>query len=89
MWSNMSYYLYKLQFTTPLHVGDSRLANGLESVQLNICADTLFSALCHTVLQLEGREALSLLLKRSVQTEYFSATPCLISGIPFSSPSRL
>lgn len=60
----MSYYLYKLQFTTPLHVGDSRLANGLESVQLNICADTLFSALCHTVLQLEGREALSAFVEK-------------------------
>jgi len=55
----MSYYLYKLQFTTPLHVGESRLANGLESAQLNICADTLFSAICHSIIGIEGEGALN------------------------------
>jgi len=50
----MSYYLYKLRFSTPVHIGDSRLASGLESAQLNLCADTLFSALCHTILRMDG-----------------------------------
>ncbi|HHW46876.1 MAG TPA: type III-A CRISPR-associated RAMP protein Csm4 [Clostridiales bacterium] len=60
----MSYYLYKLEFTTPLHIGDSKLANGLERSQLNICADTLFSALCHTIIQFDGEEKLKIFVNK-------------------------
>lgn len=61
----MSYYLYKLRFSTPLHIGESRLAAGLESAQLNICADTLFSALCHTILQMDGQQRLMDLVEKA------------------------
>jgi len=60
----MSYYLYKLQFTSPLHIGESILANGLKSAQPNICADTFFSALCHTIIQLDGESALDSFVQR-------------------------
>lgn len=43
----MNYCLFKLNFSTPLHIGDSSSARSLETQTLSLCADTLFSALCH------------------------------------------
>lgn len=43
----MNYYLYKLNFVTPLHLGDAFSGGGLDKIT-NICrSDTFFSALCN------------------------------------------
>ena len=58
----MSCFLFKLRFTAPVHFGASDAALSLCSSAENICADTLFSALCHTALRAEGQPGLSRLL---------------------------
>lgn len=54
----MNYYLYKLQFDTAVHFGPSDSALSLYSSEDHFCADTLFSALCHTAGALEGDGAI-------------------------------
>ena len=58
----MNYYLYKLRFTTPLHIGNSDSARSGETATETICADTLFSALCHASLQCYAQEGLNKLV---------------------------
>ena len=43
----MNYCLFKLNFLTPVHFGASASARSLESAGMTLCADTIFSALCH------------------------------------------
>lgn len=50
----MNYCLYKLQFDAPIHFGPSDTALSLYSSEERFCADTLFSALCHSALSLGG-----------------------------------
>lgn len=50
----MNYYLFKLQFTTAVHFGSSDSALSLYTSDDHFCADTLFSALCHTANTLYG-----------------------------------
>lgn len=45
----MLYYIYKLSFTAPLHIGDGSLTDGESTIN----SDTLFSALCHEAVNLE------------------------------------
>lgn len=42
----MSYFLYQLQFDTPVHFGTAETGGKLEQANLAYHADTLFSALC-------------------------------------------
>lgn len=58
----MSSFLFKLCFTAPVHFGSSDAALSLYSSGENICADTLFSALCHTALRADGQQGLDRLL---------------------------
>lgn len=58
----MNYYLYKLRFTTPFHIGDSESARSGETATETICADTLFSAFCHATLQIYAQEGLNRLI---------------------------
>ena len=44
----MNYFLFKLSFHTPCHFGSSDSALSLYTSEDHFCADTLFSALCHT-----------------------------------------
>lgn len=53
----MNYYLYKMSFVTPVHFGTSDGARSLDSSQSSVCADTLFSGLCHMALRDGGRQA--------------------------------
>lgn len=53
----MNYYLYKLAFDTAVHFGSSS-AQSLYVSEDHFCADTLFSALCHTALTLHGSDGL-------------------------------
>ena len=43
----MNYCIFKLEFLTPVHFGASDSARSLESAGMTLCADTIFSALCH------------------------------------------
>ena len=46
----MSCFLFSLRFTAPVHFGLSDAAMSLYASEETFRADTLFSALCHTVL---------------------------------------
>ena len=59
----MNYFLYQLQFNTAVHFGASDSALSLHHSQMHFRADTLFSALCHTVLQLDGEAGLNRLVQ--------------------------
>lgn len=59
----MNYCLYKLRFTTPLHAGAGDSAKSLDSSCMTLCADTLFSALCHTALSAGGGECVGRLCR--------------------------
>ena len=54
----MNYYLYKLKFDTAVHFGSASSALSLYTSEDHSCADTLFSALCHTALSLHGQDGL-------------------------------
>lgn len=54
----MNYFLIKLAFDTAVHFGPSDTAQSLFASENTLCADTVFSALCHTALQLGGETAL-------------------------------
>lgn len=59
----MNSYLFKLRFTTAVHFGLSDSALSLYSSAEAFCADTLFSALCHTALSLRGTDGVEELCK--------------------------
>lgn len=58
----MNCLLYQLRFNTSVHFGGSDSALSLYSSEDHFRADTLFSALCHTALQLEGSSGLEKLI---------------------------
>jgi len=59
----MNYYLFKLKFDTAVHFGSASSALSLYSSEDHFCADTLFSALCHTALSLYGQDGLDRLCR--------------------------
>ena len=61
----MNYYLYRLKFDTAVHFGPSSSAQSLYTSEDHFCADTLFSALCHTALSLYGPEGLEQLCRQA------------------------
>lgn len=42
----MLYYIYQLQFTTPVHLGRAELGGKLEQIDFTVTADTMFNAIC-------------------------------------------
>ena len=54
----MNYCLFKLNFLTPVHFGASDSARSLESAGMTLCADTIFSALCHEAQRAGGLDEL-------------------------------
>ena len=58
----MSYFLIRLRFNTAVHFGASDSADSLSLSLDHILADTLFSALCHTALQLYGESEVERLI---------------------------
>ena len=54
----MNYFLIRLAFDTAVHFGPSDTAQSLSVSEDHFHADTLFSALCHTALVLEGEAGL-------------------------------
>lgn len=60
----MDYYLYKLRFDGAVHFGLSDSALSLYTSADHFCADTLFSALCHTALALWGQEGIKALVSQ-------------------------
>ena len=61
----MNYYLYKLQFDGAVHFGAADSALSLSSSADHFCADTLFSALCHTAGTLWGNKGIEALCKQA------------------------
>ena len=59
----MSCFLYQLQFNTPVHFGGADSALSLYSSEGHFRGDTLFSALCHTALQLYGEPGVQRLVE--------------------------
>ncbi|HIV87735.1 MAG TPA: type III-A CRISPR-associated RAMP protein Csm4 [Candidatus Pygmaiobacter gallistercoris] len=55
----MNFLLFKLRFSTAVHFGESDTALSLASSRETFCADTLFSALCHTALSMQGPDGLA------------------------------
>ena len=53
----MSYYLYKLRFTSPVRFGTDKGASGLSMSGFTASADTLFSALCDEWIQILGLDS--------------------------------
>lgn len=54
----MNYAVYKLEFTTALHIGNDSGSATLPSAEMIIHSDTLFSALCIEAIQAGGKELL-------------------------------
>lgn len=61
----MNYYLFKLKFDTAVHFGGSDSALSLYTSEDHFYADTLFSALCHTALSMEGPEGAEALCRQA------------------------
>lgn len=54
----MPHYLFRLKFTAPVHFGSDIPGVGLEKSEMSCHADTLFSALCHEILMIYGKDKL-------------------------------
>lgn len=65
----MNYFLLKLRFNTPLHIGESHSSKSLDTSQMVIYADTIFSALCHMAFEYEGVEGINELYRLARQNQ--------------------
>ncbi|MBZ4670135.1 MAG: CRISPR-associated protein Csm4 family [Oscillospiraceae bacterium] len=63
----MNFSVLKLKFSTPLHIGESKSARSLDTSVMTLCADTLFSALCHTAFAEEGESGIKKLYELATQ----------------------
>lgn len=76
----MLYYLYKLNFLTPVHFGADFSGIGLEKASPTCHADTLFSSICCEIIKLYGKEELEKWVNRAKNGDF------LISDLfPYSS----
>lgn len=98
----MNYYLYKLKFDTSVHFGASDSALSLYTSENHFCADTLFSALCHTALSITGQPGLDELCRQAESGElllsdampwkderFFLPKPCVSSESRQNVPAQL
>ena len=67
----MNYFLFKLSFHTPCHFGSSDSALSLYTSEDHFCADTLFSALCHTARTLYGNSGVEALIEKAQKDQLF------------------
>ncbi|TYQ18238.1 UNVERIFIED_CONTAM: CRISPR-associated protein Csm4 [Acetivibrio alkalicellulosi] len=75
----MNYCLFKLYFTTALHIGNARGVATLSSSETTIKSDTVFSALCHEALQTGGNDLLDELYNMALNDSI-----ALSDALPFS-----
>ena len=61
----MNYFLYQLRFETAVHFGAADSALSVYHSEDHFRADTLFSALCHRALQIEGEMGLNRLVRQA------------------------
>ena len=61
----MRAFLYKLRFETAVHFGAPDSALSLDTSEDHFCADTLFSALCHTANAIYGPDAAAALCEEA------------------------
>ena len=72
----MNYFLFKLSFHTPCHFGSSDSALSLYTSEDHFCADTLFSALCHTARTLYGNSGVEALIEKAQKDQLFLSDAC-------------
>jgi len=72
------YYLYKLRFTSTLHIGNDSGQDNLASAEYTIHSDTLFSALCIEALNNGGEKLL-----QQVYTVFQNGQAVLSDAFPF------
>lgn len=63
----MSYFIYQLKFTTPVHFGNAEQGGHLEQAGLAFAADNLFGALCCELNTLQENEYLQKLVEKVQQ----------------------
>lgn len=61
---------------SPVHFGSSEMANSLDASGMTCCADTLFAALCHAAVSIEGPAGAEWLI-RAVQNDRLRFTDCM------------
>lgn len=66
----MPYYLYKLKFLTPVHLGADKPGIGIEKVSPACHADTLFSAICMESISLYGEESVGKLVEEAEKGDF-------------------
>ena len=74
--------IVKLCFTAPVHLGEGLL----ESAGKTLCADTLFSALCHEILLCEGESALNALVSAAKRGDFRISDAFPFSGAVYYLP---
>ena len=85
----MKHRLYKMKFLSSVHFGNGMLSDG----ELSICADTLFSGLCHEIIKKEGVSGVERLVSYAREgriqisdlfpyndESYFLPKPCIVQN---------
>lgn len=62
-WRNMNYYLYRIKFTTAVHIGSDTGTDPLIGSEYTIHADTLFSAVCCEAYKRGGQSLIDYIVK--------------------------
>lgn len=78
MRDHVDYYMMRLHFTAPVHFGPSTAAQSLAGGEMKFCADTYFSALCHTAMRTVGESLLQSLYIKAKQGEL-----CFTDAMPW------
>jgi len=76
----MNYFLLKFRFNSPLHIGDSGSAKSLDTSNMIIRADTLFSALCHMALKVYGEKGIAELYDNASRGNFIISDTMPYSG---------
>lgn len=85
----MNYFLFKLAFDSAVHFGGADSALSLEHSEMNFRADTLFSALCHAAISLQGEEGVQELCRQVQQGELLLSDAMPWQGEDFYLPKPL
>lgn len=80
----MKYYIYKFCFNTAVHIGNGNLTDG----ESTICADTLFSGLCHEAVKNGGQQQIDWLVDfaRSGKLQFSDMLPFIEDSLYIPKP---
>lgn len=85
----MRYFLLRLAFDTSVHFGGSDSAVGRGTSGMKLCADTIFSALCHTALEMSGQGGVERLCAAAKEGEFLLSDAMPWHGEDFYLPKPL